>query len=652
MKKILLVLFLFFGFLIPSYADYEACVNAYENKDYHSAFEECQSLANENNANSQAFLGGLYQDGEGVTKDYKLALDWYTKSAEQGNANGQSGLGSMYANGNEVSKDLQKAFSWFTKAAKQGNARGQNGLGVLYGYGLGVEIDYQKAFDYYTKAANQNFVPSHRQLALMYILGTGVTKDYPKALDLLKKVENRAGGGHSAQYILGLMYYDGLGVTKDFQEAANWFQKAADQGYDRAQYSLGSAFYNGEGVYKDNTMAVSWYKKAANQGNDNAQNSLGHMLETGKGIRKNYKEAVSWFRKSAEQGNIGAQINLGHMYENAKGVSKDYGKAIEWYKKATEQGSESAKEKLEALELLIKEEAEAEAKRKAEEAAKDEILQAINSMEIAPGISINRIGKWYLSDYESESETCYGSDTEEFLVLHDQIMSRYSTEYSILDNSYSSEYFNFSNPSNLRFFPNNIIYIDDDQSEIVDLSFEKPMFPELHSNPGYITQNLYKCSNLNNQIDFILLESDAIEFDKLIYSAKNKCQNNKPIDCLREFVNFADVSNNNELSRAELTRFSKFVIKWLTLKGELNLSERLGSSAATMIIAPALSEFILLNYDYDNDEHIDIKEMTFDIVNITGNSDLNNKIIRGYIEALDLVSESKTNASRMLDDLF
>jgi len=39
-------------------------------------------------------------------------------------------------------------------------------------------------------------------------------------------------------------------------------------------------------------------------------------------------------------------------------------------------------------------------------------------------------------------------------------------------------------------------------------------------------------------------------------------------------------------------------------------------------------------------------------VNISGNSELNNKIIREYIEALDLFSETKTNASRMLDDLF
>ena len=271
-------------------------------------------------------------------------------------------------------------------------------------------------------------------------------------------------------------------------------------------------------------------------------------------------------------------------------------------------------------------------------------------MEIAPGISSNLIGKWYRSEYESESETCYGSVTEELIVLHDQLISRYSTEYSILDDSYSSKYFTLSS-NNIYFFPDNIIYFYDDESEIQDFYFEKPMFPELYSNSGYKKTKLYKCNNLNNEIDFILLESDAIEFDKLMYSAKTTCQNNKPIDCLREFVNFADVSRNNKLSRAEITRFSKFFVKWLTLKGELNTAERMGSSAATMIIAPALAEFILLNYDYDNDEHIDVKEMTFDIVNISGGSGLNNKIIRGYIEALDLISESKINASRMIDDL-
>jgi hypothetical protein len=39
-------------------------------------------------------------------------------------------------------------------------------------------------------------------------------------------------------------------------------------------------------------------------------------------------------------------------------------------------------------------------------------------------------------------------------------------------------------------------------------------------------------------------------------------------------------------------------------------------------------------------------------VNITGSSELNKKIIRGYIEAIDMISKSKKDATRMLEELF
>ncbi len=395
----------------------------------------------------------------------------------------------------------------------------------------------------------------------------------------------------------------------------------------------------------------------ANAGDMVSQNILGWAYLSGQGVTQDYSIAFSWISKSAEQGNTWALGQLGLMYQNGYGVSKDYNQA---FTLLTNAGKDWEKE-LQSLELLIKEEAEAEAKKKAEKAARAEVFQAIDKIENLNTIPARRIGKWYGSYYahDESEEVVVCSDTDEFdlfefIVLHDQVMSRRVDEYSIFEGYPNySRYINNSESSTLHFFPDNIIQISDDLTMLSDYYFKTPMFPELKSNiHNYTNMKLLQCNNLNNQIDFILLESDAIEFDKLIYSAKNKCQNNKPIDCLREFVDFADVSNNNELSRAELTRFAKFVVKWLTLKGELQLSERMGASAATMIIAPALAEFILLNYDYDNDEHIDIKEMTFDIVNISGNSELNNKIIREYIEALDLFSETKTNASRMLDDLF
>ena len=298
----------------------------------------------------------------------------------------------------------------------------------------------------------------------------------------------------------------------------------------------------------------------ANAGDMVSQNILGWAYLSGQGVTQDYSMAFSWISKSAEQGNTWALGQLGLMYQNGYGVSKDYNQA---FTLLTSAGKDWEGE-LEALEILIKEEAEAEAKKKAEEAAKAEIYKAIDKIENLKAIPANRIGKWYGSYDGSETETCSGSDTIEIIVLHDQVMSRPFGEYSIIDSyGYSNYYVDFPDWT-LHFFPNNIIQISDDQSEIDELYFETLMFPELESNPRYTNFELFQCNNLNNQIDFILLESDAIEFDKLIYSAKNKCQNNKPIDCLREFVDFADVSNNNELSRAELTRFAKFVVKWLT----------------------------------------------------------------------------------------
>jgi len=388
---------------------------------------------------------------------------------------------------------------------------------------------------------------------------------------------------------------------------------------------------------KDYQTAAIECINPANLGEIYPQNILGWLYLYGPEDIKDYSKALTWLSKSSDQGVVWAKGQLGLMYQNGYGVSKDYNKAFTFLTDAGEEWEES----LEELKLLIQEESD-----------NNEIFQAIDKIKNTKTIPANRIGKWYASDSELESITCNGNDTSELIVLHDQILIRsYSDDYSLIDSNSESTYYNFID-NNPLFFPENIIYFSDTSPEIKDFYFEKAMFPELDSNLNYSQAKLYKCLNLNEQLDYILLESDAIEFDKLVFSAKKECQNKKPIDCLRKFINFADVSKNNELSRAELTRFSKFLVKWLTLKNELNLTERMGSSAATMVIAPALAEFILLNYDYDNDEHIDIKEMTFDLVNISGSSELNNKIIRKYIEALDLASESKINASRMLDDLF
>ena len=53
-------------------------------------------------------------------KDYKQALEWFKKATDQGNANAQTNLGGMYFEGQGVSKNLIYAYSWFYLALSNG----------------------------------------------------------------------------------------------------------------------------------------------------------------------------------------------------------------------------------------------------------------------------------------------------------------------------------------------------------------------------------------------------------------------------------------------------------------------------------------------------------------------------------------------------
>ena len=484
--------------------------------------------------------------------------------------------------------------------------------------------------------------------------------NYETALKEFQMLAETQNNGLAQMWLYWIYSTGEEGIDKDEDLSEAWKKKSesslkfmAMQGDPEAQY------WHGENVSDDYRNGY-WYIKsfngflfAANQGDSYAQGSLAEYYLYGIGVDENKELGMSWLLKSAQGGNAYYQDMLGD-YLKSEGqysdLTRDDKEAIKWIIKAAEQGHHRAITELKAIGINVEVTADDD---KTDTANNDSetLLSFRNTIEAGSGLSSNRIGKWFI-----------GSDcnniTSEIIVLHDQVMQRPFSTGQTLDimmetnNEYSSQYFSISDYGDLFFFRDNIIFNTNYSSSMQDYYFESVKFPELSSNDAYQTTQLLSCKNLNNDLGYILLESDAIEFDKFIYSAKNKCQDNKPIDCLKQFVNFADASNNNELSRAELTRFSRFVVKWLTLKGELQLNERMGAAAASMMIAPALAEFILLNYDYDNDDHIDIREMTYDIVNITGSSELNNKIIRGYIEAIDILSKSKKDATRMLEDLF
>ena len=121
--------------------DYQKGLDAYKAGDYATALQEFRPLAEQGNAEAQAWLGWMYDIGQGVPQDYAEAVKWYRLAAEQGHAKAQNNLGNMYGTGRGVPQDYAEAVRLSQLAAEQGNANAQGNLSVMYYHGQGVPQD-------------------------------------------------------------------------------------------------------------------------------------------------------------------------------------------------------------------------------------------------------------------------------------------------------------------------------------------------------------------------------------------------------------------------------------------------------------------------------------------------------------------------------
>lgn len=238
--------------------------------------------------------------------------------------------------------DYKVALYDFEPRAMAGDPVAQFCLGFMYTHGQGVSKDPQKAKKWYEKAILQSYLPAHNNV-LVGLIRSKVTADKAKVIELVQLVQWMAEHGDPvAQYNLGLIYSQGYGVPRDSTSAAEWYQKAAAQGYARAQNDLGLMYLEGRGIEKNLKEAVKLFKMAADQGHSNAQYRLAVVFVTGEGVEKNAKEAAKLFEIAADQGHSDAQYNLAAMHYAKKNLKK----AVELFKKSAKQGNPSAQYQL------------------------------------------------------------------------------------------------------------------------------------------------------------------------------------------------------------------------------------------------------------------------------------------------------------------
>jgi TPR repeat protein len=115
-------------------------------------------------------------------------------------------------------------------------------------------------------------------------------------------------------------YEDGVAADMrgDYATGLQLLRPLAEQDDARAQASLGAMYGLGHGVPEDNAAAANWYRKAANQGYAQAQLTL------------------------ADRGYAEAQSTLGLLYRSGEGVPQDYVLAHMWFNLAAARGKQEA----------------------------------------------------------------------------------------------------------------------------------------------------------------------------------------------------------------------------------------------------------------------------------------------------------------------
>ena len=158
---------------------------AFERKDYASAYRIWKPLADRGDASAQFNLGILHQRGLGIRRDLSEAFRLFRRAAEQGLPQAEVELGRMYARGWGTAQRFGDAFLWFEKAAEQGDSDAERNLGWLYDQGYGVPRDYKIAAKWYRAAADRGDAEGQYALARLYLQGNGVARDPVQAYCLL-----------------------------------------------------------------------------------------------------------------------------------------------------------------------------------------------------------------------------------------------------------------------------------------------------------------------------------------------------------------------------------------------------------------------------------------------------------------------------------
>jgi len=236
--------------MIPAQADTQKAINAFDRKDYNTAYREFLESARQGDAEAQAGVGSMLMmkvnpPGSGVYAD---AEAWLKRSADQGNTEGMTWLAKFYY------ADAQR----YTAAPGSSNTNGNTIAGT------GRFGDSRVAPTTYAHRAGIN--PSMSSGALSSFFGGRGNIPQQTGSANAPWVATPPGTRH-----FPIPAYQGSGLTisrnqqalreADLQKARYWFQKAAKRGDTYAMEMLALLMESGLGGPADPQGAAQWRAK-------------------------------------------------------------------------------------------------------------------------------------------------------------------------------------------------------------------------------------------------------------------------------------------------------------------------------------------------------------------------------------------------------
>lgn len=293
-------------------------------RNFNTAKQYYQELANKGNATAQQMMGFLYATGIAVDKrDQAKALLYHTFAAHGGDTTAEMTMGYRYLLGIGTDEKCQDALYYYKNVATKvidyylsgppggytpplAKVRLSEETGGVFGYGASVTTEKRSRHAYTS--------PGEKSVSIDEIL------QYWKYLAAKQDVD--------AQLMLGQVYYLGTrSVSKNFEEAYNYFFQIVDKipsngkvpaknskAIGQAAGYLGWMYWRGEGVQVDPKIAYKWFSIGVDLNDASSQNALGMMYLDGIVLPKNREKAMEYFKKSADQENPNAQVNLAIEY--------------------------------------------------------------------------------------------------------------------------------------------------------------------------------------------------------------------------------------------------------------------------------------------------------------------------------------------------